>query len=106
MMGLELSVRFPPGSVPAWPAVRDLLARKSCLVQLRMIDGELSFPDELPPASWRELRLGTSQGMITVRREADRLFFVVWGNAEPALLQARDLMMTAFAEAGNGKVES
>ena len=26
---------------------------------MRMIDGELAFPDEQPPESWAELRVGT-----------------------------------------------
>src|SRR3712207_8342677 len=28
-----------------------------------------SFPDEVPPEGWRELRVGTPQGMVTLRRE-------------------------------------
>jgi hypothetical protein len=105
-MGLEQSVRFPSGPVPAWDAVRHLLEQRSCPVQLRMIDGELSFPDEQPPEDWRELRIGTPHGMVTLRRESDRVHFVVWGNADEAMLQARNALMAAFAEAGNGEVVS
>jgi hypothetical protein len=43
--------------------------------------------------------------MITVRREPKRLTFVVWGNADPAMLRGRNALMWAFAEAGNGKIE-
>jgi hypothetical protein len=71
---------------------------------MRMIDGELSFPDETPPEAWRELRVGTPQGMVTVRREADGLAFVTWGNADPAMIQAWNAITWAFAAAGKGRV--
>src|SRR5205823_2052925 len=83
-MGLDQSVTFPDGP-PPWQAAAALLAEHGFAAQLRMIDGELAFPDEQPPDGWRELRLGTPQGMVTVRRENDRLVFVTWGNAGPEL---------------------
>jgi hypothetical protein len=102
---MEQTVTFE-SSPPAWPAVADLLARHNFAVSTRMIDGELAFPDEVPGDAWRELRLGTPQGMITVRRDAGRLLFVVWGNADAGLRQAWNALVWAFAEAGNGRVET
>src|SRR5947209_20147004 len=104
-MGMDQTVTFA-AAVPPWPAVRDLLARGGFPVELRMVDGELAFPDEEPPETWRELRLGTPHGMVTLRRDADRISFVVWGNAERALLQARNALMAAFAETGGGEVQT
>ena len=104
-MGMDQTVTFAAG-VPPWPAVRDLLARGGFPVGLRMIDGELAFPDEEPAADWRELRLGTPQGMVTVRREGHRLVFVTWGNAEASLTQAWNAVAWAFAAAGGGQVQS
>jgi hypothetical protein len=105
-MGLEQSVQFPNHDLPAWPAVSALLQRLGFPVQMRMIDNELAFPDEEPPGTWKELRLGTPAGMITVRRQARGLAFIVWGNAEPALLQARNALMWAFAELGHGSIST
>src|SRR5205814_1612460 len=62
-MGMSQTVTFSQGKPPAWPAVRDLLAGRGYPVQMRMIDGELAFPDEEPPETWRELRVASSQGM-------------------------------------------
>lgn len=104
-MGLEQSVTFPNG-IPLWPAVQQLLEKCQYPVQVRMIDGELAFPDELPSESWRELRLGTPAGMITLQRDRQRIGFVVWGNADAGLLQARNAVMWAFAEAGAGWIET
>ena len=69
-MGMDQTVSFAGRPMPAWPAVRDLLQQHGFPVQVRMIDGQLAFPDEAPPENWRELRLGTPQGMVTVRRDA------------------------------------
>lgn len=103
-MGIERSVRFASAS-PPWTAVRDVLAARKLTFDICMIDGELSFPNEQPHETWRELRFRTPQGMITVRREADRLFFVTWGNADIALLQQRDDLARAFADSGDGLIE-
>ena len=83
-MGMELTVRFLTAP-PTWTAARDLLAARGYTFQIRMIDGQLAFPDEQPPETWHELRLSTPNGMVTVRREANRLLFVAWGNADPGL---------------------
>jgi hypothetical protein len=105
-MGMEQTVTFPGGAVPAWAAVRDLLAGRGYPVQVRMIDGELAFPDEEPPEPWREVRVGTPGGMVTLRREPGRVVCVTWGNAEGGLLQAWNALTWAVAEAGGGRVES
>jgi hypothetical protein len=103
-MGMEQIVTFPQGHVPAWTAVAELLAAHGFPVQTRMIDGQLAFPDETPPDDWRELRLGTPQGMVTLRREADRIICVTWGNADQAMLQAWNALAWAVAAAAGGQV--
>ena len=105
-MGMDRTVSFAGRPTPAWAAVADLLARHGFPVQVRMIDGQLAFPDEAPPEPWRELRVGTPQGMVTLRREADRVVCVTWGNADEGLRQAWNALAWAFAEAGGGRVES
>src|SRR5262249_52240782 len=99
-MGLDRTVTFPGGNIPGWPAVRALLASRGFAVQMGMIDGELAFPDEEPAATWHELRLGTPHGVVTIRREDDRLHFIVWGNADAGLLRAQNTLADTFAEAG------
>ena len=105
-MGMDQAVTFAGGAVPAWDAVRDLLGAGGYPVQTRMIDGELAFPDEAPPEGWRELRVGTPGGMVTLRREPGRVVCVTWGNAQGELLQAWNALAWAFAEAGGGRVET
>ena len=98
-MGLSQFIRFPAG-VPSWDVLRDHLVACGLSVQLRMIDGQLAFPDEAPATDWRELRVSLPQGMITLRREVDGLTFVVWGNADTALNEAWNALVRACAELG------
>jgi hypothetical protein len=94
------------GPGPNWEAVNRLLADHGMPVQMRMIDGELSFPDESPPESWRELRVGTAAGMVTLRREASAITCVIWGNADAALRQLWNALAWALAEVGGGRVQT
>lgn len=103
-MGMDQSVTFASGQVPPYPAVSALLAQRGFPVQMRMIDGNLAFPDEVPEDNWREIRLGTPQGMVTDRREPGRVVCVTWGNADAALLQAWNAVVWAFAAAGDGQI--
>jgi hypothetical protein len=106
-MGMDQTIRFPAGQSPSWQSVRDLLAARRFLVQMRMIDGELAFPDEEPGEAWRELRLATQEGMaVTVKREGGELKLVVWGNADQKLIQAWNALTWAFAEAGQGMIDT
>jgi hypothetical protein len=102
-MGMDQTVSFR-GAPPSWGAVRDLLARHGYPVQMRMIDGQLAFPDEAPPEGWRELRVGTPGGMVTLRREPGQMVLVVWGNADAGLRRAWNTLAWAVAEAGGGQV--
>jgi hypothetical protein len=104
-MGMQQTVTYPGGTVPSWPQVRDALQSVAFPVQMRMIDGELAFPDEEPAESWRELRLGTSAGMITVRRDPDHVTLVIWGNADVNLRHAWNAITWAFASQ-NGRVDT
>jgi hypothetical protein len=104
-MGMDQAVTFTE-TIPSWNAVQTLLVERGYPVQMRMIDGQLAFPDEAPPESWRELRVGTAHGMVTIRRDAQRLVFVTWGNADAAMRQAWNALTWAFAEAGAGQIAS
>src|SRR5437763_12363150 len=104
-MGVEQTVRLGEAAL-TWEGLRDFLGQRGYPLQLRMIDGELSFPDEVPPETWRELRVGTPQGMVTLRRGANAVTLVTWGNADAALLQAWNAMTWAGAAVRGGEVET
>jgi hypothetical protein len=103
-MGVELQVAFPDGRVPAWPNVASLLAGRGLAAQMRMIDGELAFPDEEPPESWRELRVAAGGAMITVSRGDGSLTLIGWGNMDEPQRKLWHGLAWAFASAGGGAV--
>jgi hypothetical protein len=102
-MGLQRDVTFT-GEAPSWEALRDRLAAAGVPVGVRMIDNLPAFPDEVPQQGWRELRLATAHGMVTLRQAAGRLSVVVWGNADRELLRERDTITSVIADVTTGIV--
>ena len=92
------------GALPSWSSVRNQLARRGLAMKIRMIDGLPAFPDEEPADDWKEIRVAAADGMVTIRREANRVVFVTWGNASRGVLQAANALAWAFAEAGSGAI--
>jgi hypothetical protein len=105
-MGMDQKVNFPPEQAPTWPALVEFCAKKNVPLQTRMIDGELAFPDETPPDNWREVRVGVSGGMITLRRDPDGITLVIWGNADADTREAWHAMAKALAELTGGSVRT
>jgi hypothetical protein len=64
---------------------------------MRMIDGELAFPDELPKENWRELRVAHQGAMVTIRRTEQEVILVAWGNADEAQQRLWQALARAFA---------
>jgi hypothetical protein len=90
---------------PAFAAVAAKLAEGGEPAVVRMIDGQPAFPDEVPEAGWREVRLSFPAGMVTVRRGPGEWTCVVWGTDDPALIAARDRVCDAIAAAGGGDAD-
>jgi hypothetical protein len=103
-MGMDQKVVFAADRLPSWSSLAEFLVGRGFAVELRMIDGELSFPDETPPEQWRELRLGTPGGMVTMRREPDGITLVTWGNADVSLRQSWHALAYALARLTAGTV--
>jgi hypothetical protein len=73
------------------------LAANGTPAQMRMIDGQLAFPDEEPLADWRELRVALDGIMVTIRRGAEGVEVVTWGTADDAIRCAAEAVAQAFA---------
>jgi hypothetical protein len=93
-MGQELVVACA-GDCPLAPLVaRVAAAGLPCLVA--MVDGVLCALGAPPPADWRDARLRTPAGTVTLRREAGAVRVVVFGNADAALLEAQRTIAAAL----------
>jgi hypothetical protein len=103
-MGMDQKVVFPLENMPTWAPFVDFLARHNVPVHLRMIDGELAVPDETPPWDWRELRIGTASGIVTLLREADGIRLVIWGNADQKLRQEWNALAWAIGALTGGGI--
>lgn len=95
-MGLDRKIVLQ--APPAWQTWTGRLAQQGLTATLRMVDGELAFPDEVPAESWRELRISLPAGMVTLRREDDGVRLVVWGNASEQLLREVEMLAAALAQ--------
>lgn len=103
-MGMEHVVRFPDGRLPDLTRIMTTLAEHRFPVQLRMVDGELTLPDETIPDGWRDVRLGTPAGMVTLARRGEALAVVIWGNADTSMQGAWNAVAWAAAAAGRGEI--
>lgn len=105
-MGLNRTVRFPIDETPTWDAIRHQLSRLGVTPSLRLIDDVPAFPEESPTSDWKELRIATEPGMVTIRRGPCSLDCVIWGNGDPALESFWLGVIWACASAGNGLVDN
>ena len=103
-MGMQQSVRFLDDSIPTWETVRGYLSEKGYALEMRMINGELAFPDAAPPEDWREIRIGTPHGMVTLRREGQEIVLVTWGNADAGMQQAWNALTWTYAKLGDSEI--
>ncbi len=103
-MGKEHVVRFPEGRLPHLAKVVGVLAEHMFVAQVRMVDGELTMPDEVPPEKWREVRLATPSGMVTIVRRNQEFQIVTWGNADEAMQRDWNAVAWAAAKAGEGEI--
>lgn len=92
-MGLDITVPCPSG-IPKWQSI---VSRLTFAAPLRMIDGLPAFPDEEPPDSWNELRVGLPAGMVTLRRTDGGVQLITWGNVSDELLKQRDELARAIS---------
>lgn len=96
-MGVERTVQLTADTAIAW---RTVAARSGLDLKVLMIDGLPAFPDEEPADGWTELRIGTPAGMVTLRRTSEGVSIIVWGNASPELMAARDALADALSATG------
>ncbi|HEY7141116.1 MAG TPA: hypothetical protein VIE44_13510 [Methylomirabilota bacterium] len=86
-MGLEVVV--PRVSSVGLATLLNALAAAGLPSALAMVDNVLQGPGAAPPAAWRDARLRTPAGVVTLRRVPSGVAVVVFGNADDALRAAQ-----------------
>ena len=96
-MGMELAVQRSADGVSI-RGVLEVLSRGGMVCTVMMVDGQLVMPGSEPPAGWRDVRLRTPSGMVTVTRKPTGLSVVVFGNADAALQEAQRRVAEALEQ--------
>ena len=94
-MGLEIVV---PDETP--PPLEEVVARlhaDGVTAMVVMIDGALVAPGKPLPTEWRDARLRTPAGTVTLARRPGAIAVVVFGNADADLRRAQEQVARALA---------
>ena len=94
-MGLERTIPILAGVALSWEAIKSNLVQSGETPIIRMIDDLPAFPDETPELNWKELRLGLSGGMVTIRRSETEIRCVCWGTDDAELKSAFEKVIAA-----------
>ena len=86
-MGLEVVV--PRVASVELVALLQRLGAAGLPSALAMVDNVLQGPGAIPPAVWRDARLRTPAGVVTLRRVPSGVAVVVFGNADEPLRAAQ-----------------
>ena len=86
-MGLEVVV--PRVSSVGLTTLLDRLAAAGLPSALAMVDNVLQGPGAAPPTVWRDARLRTPAGVVTLRRVPSGVAIVVFSNADEPLRAAQ-----------------
>jgi hypothetical protein len=96
-VGLEIVVpRERP--LPLGPVLEALGAAGVSAV-VAMVDNALRPPGAPPPEDWRDVRLRTPAGMVTLRRPGTGIAVLCFGNADAALQAAQRAVADAVRAA-------
>ena len=95
-MGAEVLVTL--STDPALDMVLGRLRAAGLPSTVVMIDGALCAPQSPVPPAWRDLRLRTPAGVVTLARRLTGVAVVTFGNADAALQAAQQAIVRALAE--------
>lgn len=96
-MGLEVTVA--EGAARSLAETLAALEADGLSALVAMIDGQLCAFGAPPPATWREARLRTPAGTVTLVKRGGVIAVVVFGNADAALVDAQARVARALAGA-------
>ena len=95
-MGAEITIERATDR-PAGDVIAELSAG-GLPCKLAMIDGALVAPGATIPSGWREIRLRTTAGMVTLaRRQETSIGVITFGNADEALRAVASRISEAFS---------
>lgn len=94
---MGLSKLVPVRETPSLATLLAALANGGLPSSILMVDNQLVSPKLPPPSAWRDVRLKTPAGTLSLKREAAGVSITVFGNADEALLAAQAAVAQALA---------
>jgi hypothetical protein len=76
---------FVSGASPRMSDLVEKLRAGGVATTVIMVDNQLHAPDAPVPDGWRDVRLRTPAGMLSLKRREGGVAVVVFGNADPQL---------------------
>ena len=93
-MGLE--ERIACTDLPPLERVLSALAADGYPSMIVMVDGALVMPKAAPPTHWRDVRLRTPDGTVSIVRHEGAVAAVIFGNADERLQKAQARVLSAL----------
>jgi hypothetical protein len=90
---MGMSKLVPARGVPPLAQLLDELSQANLPSTILMVDNQLVSPKVPPPSTWRDVRLKTPAGTVTLKRDASGITVTIFGNADPALVAAQDTIV-------------
>ena len=95
-MGLEIAVPEKPGQEVVLDDVVGRLANAGVTAMVVMVDGQLVAPGKPLAPKWKDARIRTPAGTVTLSRRAGEVAVVVFGNADEALRKMQEQVAAAL----------
>jgi hypothetical protein len=96
-MGMTIEVPRAPETLSI-KSLLGALTASGLPTTVMMIDGQLVMPGTEPAPTWRDIRLRTPAGTVTLARREGAIAVVVFGNADAAAQQAQQRIADALRE--------
>jgi hypothetical protein len=93
---MGLSTLVPLREIPSLAKLLDDLARAGLPSTILMVDNQLVSAKLPPPSAWRDVRLKTPAGTVSLKRDAQGVTITVFGNADEALVRAQQAIADAL----------
>ncbi len=81
---------------PSMAKLLEDLARAGLPSTIVMVDNQLVSPRVPPPSAWRDVRLKTPAGTVSLKRDANGVSVTVFDNADEALVRAQEAIAEAL----------
>jgi hypothetical protein len=93
---MGMTIQVPGRGTPSLSQLLEKLAQANLPSSIIMIDNQLVSPKVPPPTTWRDVRLKTPAGTVSLKLEPAGVSVTVFGNADEKLVAAQQAIADAL----------